>query len=159
MNDNLSEQMLGAHCFLRNVYRGFDANHFTLSLNPTQRRTLMIIHRSGTTTMSAVCKELGMEKGSFTSVIHALVDQGLVQRSVCQKDRRKMELILTPKGVQNAELAHEQLDAYLQELVRQLGGNAAQSAVVEAVRTLASYLPHLEGALQNMLPEGADTPK
>ena len=100
-----------------------------------------------------------MEKGSFTSVIHALVDQGLVQRSVCQKDRRKMELILTPKGVQNAELAHEQLDAYLQELVRQLGGNAAQSAVVEAVRTLASYLPHLEGALQNMLPEGADTPK
>lgn len=71
----------------------------------------MFLNEKGPLTMTQLHHVVGLEKGSLTSVIDRLIDLAFVERNSVAGDRRKVEIVLTPKGRQIAgelrvEIAH-----------------------------------------------------
>ncbi len=62
-------------------------------------------------------KEIGehtlITKGTLTGVVDRLEEKGIVKRVPCPKDRRRMYVVLTTKGVINFERVFPQHIAYL----------------------------------------------
>ena len=66
--------------------------------NKNQVRAIMIIGRVGKASPTVLGKCMDMEKGSITSLIDALEDEGLVYRKADLKDKRKTWIHLTEIG-------------------------------------------------------------
>lgn len=68
------------------------------SLNMSEEKTLMYIHRHEGGSMTDYSKRVGLARGSFTSVADSLEEKGLVGRVSGSDDRRKYGLALTEEG-------------------------------------------------------------
>jgi DNA-binding MarR family transcriptional regulator len=77
--------------------------HFARSLeraglNIARWRTLAIIRRMGECTMKALALYSTIDRTTLTRAVDQLVEQGLVERAIPNRDRRKVCLSLTPAG-------------------------------------------------------------
>ena len=70
----------------------------SMRLNPTQKKTLLILYTESNSSMTQICRIMNMEKGSFTSVIDGLIKKGLLLRKRDENDRRKIHIYLTDAG-------------------------------------------------------------
>lgn len=70
----------------------------TYSVNKTQLRALIIIKNNGAISMTALCNNLNIEKGSLTSMIDDLTEKGYVTRERDIYDRRKYLITITESG-------------------------------------------------------------
>jgi DNA-binding MarR family transcriptional regulator len=68
------------------------------SLNHTHMKTLMFLRFNGPSPMSHISTQLSLEKGSFTSVAHRLIETGYIEKQRAEGDKRIFLLNLTDKG-------------------------------------------------------------
>lgn len=72
-------------------------------LTYSQWRHLWLLLRDGQLTPVELSHRAGVTKASSTGIIQFLVEQGIIQREHDQADRRKVNLSLTPKGIELIE--------------------------------------------------------
>ncbi len=97
------------------------------NLNRTQFRTLILLKRRGSLTMSDLVAHLNIEKGSMTSVVDSLIAADLVFRERSENDRRCVITSLTPRGRALALDLDEQLKRHIQNKLEQLGKERADA--------------------------------
>lgn len=104
----------------RSLIKNFDSSALNLSINKTQQRVLMLIATEENTFMSNLCKQAGLEKGSFTSVVNSLIKQGYIYKISDDSDKRKIRLLLTEKGKEVALKLKKMMDIYLENIFSEL---------------------------------------
>ena len=67
-------------------------------LNIARWRTLAIIRRIGVCTMKELALYSTVDRTTLTRAVDQLVQQGLVERTIPSRDRRKVNLSLSPEG-------------------------------------------------------------
>ena len=73
------------------------------SLNFSQNRILLVLHREGPMTQKALMCKMQIQPGSLSEVLSKVESAGYVERRRCEDDRRNCEIRLTPDGVKQAE--------------------------------------------------------
>jgi DNA-binding MarR family transcriptional regulator len=101
-----------------------------------------------------ICAQYRHDSGALTRVIDQLADRGLVERVRRDRDRRKVELQLTPAGRETIEtlvpLVVEKLNAALAEF--------SAEEVQELLRLLIKLNTKLQSALEPETARVAETP-
>lgn len=87
----------------RSFFHNLDLSNLQLPLNKTQTRTLLVIYHNQDNKMSDISRRMGLEKGSFTTLIEHLIDVGYVVKEQNKQDKRRIRLRLTPSGVEVAK--------------------------------------------------------
>lgn len=77
----------------------------------SQRRILILLRESGSTTQRALTERLGIQPGSASEVIGKLEAAGLIRRTPSTADRRTSDICLTETGAAAAEEAFIQREA------------------------------------------------
>src|SRR3954469_20240976 len=72
--------------------------HRTRGMSVPQFRTLVMLDRYPTASLSAVAENLGSTLPTASRMVSGLVAKGFVARRVHPTDRRQASLVLTPKG-------------------------------------------------------------
>ena len=106
------------------------------NLNKTQIRTLVMLRRRGSHTMSDIVAHMNIEKGSMTSVVDSLTKEGLVSRERDENDRRKVLISLLPPGHTIACQLEKEMEAHIQVQLDLLGEEKVKSLLelVEVVK-------------------------
>lgn len=130
------------YMIMRKTMRGFQLSQHDLDLNPTQRRTLLILLNRGVTTMTQLHDLIGLEKGSLTTVVDQLINKNLVARHRNAKDRRKVDISLTPTGVKRSAVLRKEIAGHVR---RRLNGLTAKDRrrFYQAIGILADIIPKL----------------
>lgn len=129
--------------YRRNLIRSLDNSEFEIPINISQERVLVTIYKVSNINMKELSTLVGLEKSSLTRVIDSLTELGLVTRSYCANDRRKLDCTLTEAGLVLAKkferLMMEHIDKHFinssQEEKDELMNN-----LTCAVKTLSKYL-------------------
>lgn len=69
-----------------------------LNLSIAQLKTLMYLHREGSTSLSKLAGALGVTPPNVTGIVERLVEQGLVSREENPENRRQLILRLTDES-------------------------------------------------------------
>ncbi|WP_368185438.1 MarR family winged helix-turn-helix transcriptional regulator [Aestuariibius sp. HNIBRBA575] len=84
------------------AYRGFTADPdrilSEMAYGRAHHRAVHFIHRSPGTTVNNLLSILGVTKQSLNRVLRTLIEDGLVESRVGQKDKRERHLFLTEMG-------------------------------------------------------------
>lgn len=85
------------------AYRGFTADPDRIleqyGYGRAHHRALHFIHRAPGTTVNNLMSILGVTKQSLNRVLRTLIEDGLVDSRVGQRDKRERHLYLTEKGI------------------------------------------------------------
>jgi DNA-binding MarR family transcriptional regulator len=92
-----------------------------LKLNKTHGKTLVVLCRKGSRTMTELVQDLNIEKGSMTSVVDSLIEKSLIVRERDQDDRRKVIISLTEEGKKLANNLREEMNSFILTKLDQLG--------------------------------------
>lgn len=128
------------HQKLSPIFRENDDDEFRCHKN--QKRAIMIIHRTKGIILSELGRYLDMRKGSLTSLIDALVENGLVERREDVHDRRKTLLYLTEAGEEYYRQMMERTSKTYQELFSKLSE--------EEIEQCLQGLQHVVAALKKI---------
>lgn len=95
------------------AYRGFTADPDRIlekyGYGRAHHRAVHFIHRTPGTTVNNLLSILGVTKQSLNRVLRALIEDGLVESRVGQRDKRERNLFLTMQGEElERELSHAQ---------------------------------------------------
>ena len=133
------------------AYRGFTADPDRIlelfGYGRAHHRALHFIKASPGTTVNNLLDILGVTKQSLNRVLRTLIDDGLVESHVGQKDRRKRHLFLTDDG--------KKLEQKLSNAQRQRMRSAFRAAGPDAVSGFRKVLeammdPKLRSTYMNM---------
>ena len=72
-------------------------------LTSSHYRALLHLRDQGPECMKVICRQIGLEAGSFTPVADRLIEEGFAERSGDPADRRRVLLRLTNRGREKAE--------------------------------------------------------
>lgn len=92
-------------------------------LTLSQFQVLFIIKDFGLCNMSCLSETIEVSKGTMTSMLNKLVEEGYVERSTSPKDRRNVYVSLTPKGDDKVNYMKEKLLKAIVETLLQLKEN------------------------------------
>jgi DNA-binding MarR family transcriptional regulator len=110
-------------------------SHRGKEINIPQYRTLMYLRRSPGASLSNVAEHLGITPPSTSKLVNDLVERDLIDRQTSPADRRKITLILTPKGLDLAETSLRQTQAAYVERFATLPGETL-ALITQAMREL-----------------------
>ena len=91
---------------------------FNKGLNNAQTKTIILIRQNKGNTMGEINNLIGIEKGSFTTLVDKLIEKGLVKRKRSDKDKRKISLVLTDKGIKTSNNYIALMDNNLDEKLK-----------------------------------------
>ena len=114
----------------------------------TQARMLSALLRNGPISQVELGRRMGLEKSWISRAVDKLVEQGWVERSPSEKDRRAFDLELTPQGLAQARLLRADLEAHAKSVLDRLDPEA-RATVMQAMRLL-------DGVIER--PESSPTP-
>jgi DNA-binding MarR family transcriptional regulator len=103
--------------FVKKIFYEHDISGLNLEMNNTQTNILMFIIENSEKSMSEISLMTGLKKSSFTRSVDYLVENGFITRNPPEKDRRKIKLSLTDRGIKAANLIRDDFDAYLEKLI------------------------------------------
>jgi DNA-binding MarR family transcriptional regulator len=109
--------------------------HRTHRLSVPQYRTLVVLDRFPTASLSQVAERLGGSLPTVSRMVAGLVSKGLVVRKACEGDRRRMALVLTPKGRRAYEGAQLETQQTVAAQIEHLT-DADRATVSEAMKLL-----------------------
>lgn len=138
------------------AYRGFTADPDRIlegmDYGRAHHRALHFIQRSQGTTVNNLLAILGVTKQSLNRVLRALIDDGLVESRIGQRDKRERHLYLTEKGSTLERALTDAQQARMRSAYRSAGAQAVQGfrAVLEAMMD-----PDLRRQYQRMKEGGA----
>lgn len=128
----------------RVVFHGSNIHkNLNLPINKTQVKTLLAIYYNKDNKMSDISRRMGMEKGSFTTLIDHLICLGYVQRKRSELDKRRVCLCLTEQGLKIAQeievVFQNQSKKAIDTLTKQ-----EQEELMQAMRTINKYANKIE---------------
>jgi DNA-binding MarR family transcriptional regulator len=82
---------------------------------------------------SDIAPRLGMESTSLSRIIKTLEDEKLIIRKTDKNDKRKVKILLTPKGKENKELSKKIVRNFNAEIENRIGKERTE----ELLRTLS----------------------
>ena len=103
-----------------------------VDLSLPQYRVLMLLSEHPAVA-SMLADSLTVTRPSITAVVDGLVTRGLVERTACADDRRRVEHTLTAEGRRLLEAADDRVDARLAEVAAHLGDTDRSSAAVDGL--------------------------
>ena len=121
------------------AYRGFTADPDRIlegyAYGRAHHRAIHFIRRSPGTTVTNLLAILGVTKQSLNRVLRTLVDDGLVEARVGERDKRERNLYLTPTGETLEEELSAAQRARMRAAFRQAGPDAVAGfrTVLEAI--------------------------
>jgi DNA-binding MarR family transcriptional regulator len=89
-------------------------------LSVPQFRTLAQLASFGSVSVSCVAENLGCSLPTASRMVDKLVDSGLIDRSQCPDNRRKVSLALTKKGLQVFEASSRETQAAMAQVLASL---------------------------------------
>lgn len=116
----------------------------TVDLNRTHWRTLLHIADSGPDCMKGICRQVGLEAGSFTPVADRLIEKGLLERCPDPNDRRRTLLRLTSAGVSAGTEMKDVINAHFSRRLSVLD-EAELSELATALNTIRLINIRLQG--------------
>jgi len=108
------------HILKRKFMKECDHEHGRCDIHHSSARTLHLIIRHGSVTMSELHDLTGFERGSLTTLIDGLIELGLVERKRGENDRRKVFVIPTPKGISADNEIHRDIEQYVKHMLEKL---------------------------------------
>ena len=121
------------------AYRGFTSDPDKILENYTygraHHRAIHFVHRRPGTTVNNLLNILGVTKQSLNRVLRQLVDDGLIESRVGEKDRRERHLYLTEEGVK--------LESELSATQRKRMRAAYKAAGPDAVQGFRTVMEHI----------------
>ena len=118
------------------AYKGFTADPDRIldehGYGRAHHRAIHFISRSPGTTVNNLLAVLGVTKQSLNRVLRTLIEDGLVENAIAERDKRERNLTLTDKG--------RALDRALSDAQHDRMRNAFKSAGPEAVKGFRSVL-------------------
>lgn len=121
------------------AYRGFTADPDRIlekySYGRAHHRAIHFIHRSPGTTVNNLLSILGVTKQSLNRVLRTLIEDGLVESRVGQRDKRERHLILTEEGAALEKELSDAQRARMRDAYRHVGPEAVSGfrQVLEAM--------------------------
>ena len=100
-----------------------------IDLSPSQYRVLMLL-ADGSTAASTLASKLAVSPPSVTAMIDGLVARGLVQRRASASDRRRVDHLLTRKGVSMLEDADRVAARRLADVAAHAPSESGEEALV-----------------------------
>jgi len=131
------------------AYRGFTADPdrilAEMSYGRAHHRALHFINRAHGTTVNNLLAVLGVTKQSLNRVLRTLIEDGLVESRIGQRDRRERHLYLTEKGAALERQLSEAQRARMRAAYRAAGPEAVAGfrKVLEAMMDDASRQQYL----------------
>lgn len=107
-------------------------------ITPSMLAALSSVERHGPLTMSELCSVEQVQPPSMTRIVAALVDAGLVTRTVDESDRRIARVEIAPAGRRLLERARRRKEVYLAKALREL-----EPAELAALEDAAAVLERL----------------
>jgi DNA-binding MarR family transcriptional regulator len=112
----------------------------TLGLSPTQGQVLVLLHQRGARGMRLgdVAHQLAVSQATASVAVRTLVEKGLISRATPREDRRAVNLTLTERGEEAAQVAATWTD-FLLEAVNELAAReqgAFQRGLVKMIRRM-----------------------
>ncbi len=121
------------------AYRGFTSDPDKILQNYTygraHHRAIHFVHRQPGTTVNNLLDILGVTKQSLNRVLRQLVNDGLIESRVGERDRRERHLYLTAEGVA--------LESKLSETQRKRMRAAYKAAGPDAVQGFRQVMEHI----------------
>ncbi|MGL4344773.1 MAG: MarR family winged helix-turn-helix transcriptional regulator [Cellulosilyticaceae bacterium] len=126
------------HQFMRSFFKDCNGVGVYHDMNKTQINVLVAVAKYQDNTMSQISEEVGLEKGSFTTVVDSLIQKGYLQRVRSTKDRRKISLQMTCEGQEIAKMLVRHREEHIDRMFANCEA-CTLKAVKEAVHTLAEF--------------------
>ena len=105
-----------------------------------QQRILMRLNSHGKTTQKELQDVLEISSGALSEILQKMEDSGLILRTKSAEDKRQVDLLLTPHGLQSAHMVEEHYHQTLERTFECL--SAEQKNQLE--ETLGILTAHLE---------------
>ena len=88
--------------------------------------------------------KMGMESRSLTRTLKSMLDNGLIRKKTDQKDRRKVLLFLTKKGIDLRKIASENVKTFNERVFQKVSEQELESfhKVMQAVNETVEELKH-----------------
>lgn len=82
-----------------------------------------------TLTAKDLCAQTRILKSQMNTILLSLEKHGVIQRRQSQRDRRQMELILLPQGLQNYNASHANILALIDRLIDRMGESSIRQLI------------------------------
>jgi DNA-binding MarR family transcriptional regulator len=105
------------------------------SITVQQFRSLMVLYKRGSTNLTTLAYQMGVQPSAAGRMVDRLVATGLVERSPHPTSRRELLGSLTPRGQQAVEELNERRRAGLMRILAEI----PKSTCEELVRTLTGF--------------------
>jgi DNA-binding MarR family transcriptional regulator len=136
----LLEDLLGYHLRRAEVFafQSFGATgpgHEGVS--PGQLGVLLMVQANPGINQTGAGRALGIDRSTLVSIIDALEDRALIERTPSPTDRRSHALLVTAKGDAFLKRIRPRLDAHEDELVRNLSA-VERATLIDLLRRIVS---------------------
>lgn len=133
----MANDIIQAYIELGNTLRlGALPGWIAADLNLSQLKAIVLLEHHGAMTISALARLLEMGNPAASILVQQLVQQGLVERSEDEKDRRRTFVRLTPNGVRLVASRREYSQGKLQRWLSQM----SDEEIVNLQRGLGALL-------------------
>lgn len=98
LSHDCARELLGTVLAVMQSIRVEMRSQRTPDLTVPQFRTLVFLSKFSEGGLSGLAEHIGLSLPSMSKMIESLVGKGLVSRQACASDRRRISLLLTPRG-------------------------------------------------------------
>ena len=88
MDQQFLEDIGTVHHCMKQIMKPSHIGHEMYGLNKTQAHVLALVARHSENTMTQISQEIGLMKGSFTTVVDSLIEKGYLERVRSELDRQ-----------------------------------------------------------------------
>jgi DNA-binding MarR family transcriptional regulator len=130
-DNELAEQLADlTYELLENCQVKIERTAHKLNLTVAEFKLLRSIGDDEKVAAGVLANRLGLSSSRLTRIIDGLVAKRIVKKSVCGKDRRVVEIQLTPEGVQTSDQLKLMYVTVHQEIIGLLPSDAGESVIL-----------------------------
>ena len=133
--DQCSREILDTVPLLMHAVRAEMRSRRSPEMSVPQFRALAFINRNPGASLSDLADHIGLSLPSASKLVDALVKRGLVRRQESARDRRCVELLLTPAGDTILKAARRDTQRHFSSLLAPLSPEEL-SEILQALQTL-----------------------
>ena len=107
-------------------------------LSAQQMNMILMVRVRQAVSVSELAALLGVSPPSVSAMVDRLVERGLLTRTICDHDRRKVEIRVSPEAIEDIARVEEMILGSFVELVEAVGPDASQKwcEVLERIKAV-----------------------
>jgi DNA-binding MarR family transcriptional regulator len=99
----------------KKLFKSYPLEALPLNLSRTNIELLFAIYEAKRTSVSELCRRMGIARPNMTPLVSKLVDNGLITRSASPQDRRVVQIAILPAGERLWEDIRDSLKSRISE--------------------------------------------